>query len=243
MDLEHKAIERPLPLNRLYHMDCMDGMAHFPDGYFDLAIVDPPYFSGPNKRRYYGCEVNKLRIKRVDYPVIDTWDVPDAEYFDELRRVSKQQIIWGCNNFDYPFGSGRIIWDKCNADSSFSDCEIAYCSLHDSVRLFRYMWNGMLQGKSVTQGHIMQGDKRKNEKRIHPCQKPVALYDWLLMRYLPNGGKVIDTHVGSGSSLIACEKAGVEYIGFEIDETVFKLASERIEEHKSQVTLAEVLNG
>lgn len=236
-------IKAALPLNHLYNMDCMDGMSRFPDGYFELAIVDPPYFDGPNKRIYYGNAVNKLNIHRVDYPVIDTWDVPDDDYFRELFRVSKHQIIWGCNYFNYPFGAGRIVWDKCNAGSSFSDCEIAYCSMYDSVRMFRFMWNGMMQGKSITEGHIMQGNKTLNEKRIHPCQKPIALYDWLIMRYMPNGGKMLDTHVGSASSLIACEKSGVQYVGFEKDKHVFDLASARLEEHKSQVTLLEVLHG
>ena len=127
-----------------YNMDCMDGMKEFPDKYFDLAIVDPPYFSGPEKRSYYGRAESTTKVKRRYYKPSDAWNVPDKAYFDELFRVSKRQIIWGCNYFDYPFGPGRIIWDKCNGGSSFSDCEIAFCSMHDSVRLFRYMWNGMM---------------------------------------------------------------------------------------------------
>ena len=157
-----------------YNMDCMDGMKEFPDKYFDLAVVDPPYFTGPEKRGFYGRRVSPIGVKRV-YRVSEEWKIPEKEYFDELIRVSKNQIIWGCNYFKYGFLPGRIVWDKCNGNSDFSDCEIAACSIHDSVRLFRYMWNGMMQGKSVNEGWIQQGNKKLNEKRIHPTQKPVAL--------------------------------------------------------------------
>ncbi len=154
---------------------------------------------------------------------------PTKEYFDELFRVSKNQIIWGCNYFDYIFPStGRIVWDKCNGKSTFSDCEIAYCSSHDSVRMFRFMWNGMMQGKSIEEGHIMQGNKKLNEKRIHPTQKPVTLYEWLLTKYAREGDIILDTHVGSGSSLIACERLGFEYIACDIDPFYFAAANERI---------------
>lgn len=217
-----------LELNKLYLMDCMDGMKHFPDKYFELAIVDPPYFDGPNRRRYYGSAINKLNIRRVDYPVTEHWDIPTEEYFKELDRISKNQIIWGCNYFKHHFTSGRIIWDKCNGSSSFSDCEIAACSLHNSVRLFRYMWNGMMQGKSISEGHLMQGNKSLNEKRIHPTQKPVALYKWLLDAYAKPGDKILDTHVGSASSLIACYQLGFDFCGFEIDPDYHAKASERL---------------
>lgn len=186
-----------------YNLDCMEGMKLFPDKYFDLAIVDPPYFSGPERRGFYGRKVSPIGVSRL-YEQMKHWDVPGNDYFQELFRVSKNQIIWGCNYFDYPFGAGRIVWDKCNGASDFSDCEIAYCSLHDSVRLFRYMWNGMFQGKSMTEGWIQQGNKSKNERRIHPTQKPVVLYEWILQKYAKPGFKILDTHVGSASSLIAC---------------------------------------
>lgn len=226
-----------IELNSFLNMDCMDGMKEFPDKYFELAIVDPPYFEGPNKRLFYGQKINKLKIKRKDYPVIEQWDKPSAKYFEELIRASKNQIIWGCNYFDYPLGPGRIIWDKVNGESSFSDCEIAYCSIHDSVRLFRYMWNGMLQGKSIIEGHLMQGDKTKNEFRIHPTQKPVALYEWLLTKYATKGDKILDTHVGSASSLIACHNLGFDYVGFELDKDYYTMANERLERVKAQTTI------
>lgn len=224
----------------LYNMDCMEGMKKFPDKYFDLAIVDPPYYSGPEKRGYYGSKIKKKGVYK-NYPVSSKWKLPNREYFRELERVSKNQIVWGCNYFNWNFPSGRIVWDKCNGNSSFSDCEIASCSIHDSVRLFRYMWNGMFQGKSISEGHIQQGNKALNEERIHPTQKPIALYDWILGRYTKEDYKILDTHVGSGSSLVACEKAGLKYVGFEIEECYYELASERLEEYKMQVNLFEEL--
>lgn len=223
-------------ISEFLNIDCLPAMKKYPDNFFDLAIVDPPYFSGPEKRRYYGRKVSPIGVKRL-YGETSEWEVPDNEYFDELFRISKHQIIWGVNYFDYNFGAGRIVWDKINGESSFSDCEIAYCSFHDSVRLFRYMWNGMMQGKSISEGHIQQGNKRLNEKRIHPTQKPVNLYRWLIQKYAKEGYKILDTHVGSASSLIAFEEVGLEYIGFEKDEQIFKSALARLEGYKSQLKL------
>lgn len=221
-----------------YNMDCMDGMKEFPDKYFDIAVVDPPYFSGPEKRGFYGKSVSPIGVQRV-YQKSAEWTVPDKSYFDELFRVSRNQIIFGCNYFDYHFPPGRIVWDKCNGDSPFSDCEIAACSFHDSVRLFRYMWNGMLQGKSIKEGFIQQGNKKKNEKRIHPTQKPVMLYRWLFDRYTERGMKLLDTHVGSASSLITAHDAGLQYVGFELDKHYYELSKKRLEEHTAQMSLSD----
>lgn len=222
-------------MNFAYNMDCLSAMQQMPDKYFDLAVVDPPYFSGPERRNFYGCQVSPIGVQRM-YKQSEVWQVPDERYFDELRRVSKQQIIWGVNYFNYSFSSGRVVWDKCNGASSFSDCEIAYCSLHDSVRLYRYMWNGMCQGKSITEGYIMQGDKSKNEKRIHPTQKPVALYAWLYQQYAKPGDKILDTHLGSGSSRIAAWKLGLDFVGFEIDKYYFDLQEQRFAEEQRQLS-------
>ena len=223
-----------------YNMCCMDGMKEFPDKYFDLAVVDPPYFSGPEKRGFYGRKTSPIGVKRI-YRISEEWTVPDKEYFDELFRVSKHQNIWGCNYFRYDFPPGRIVWDKCNGNSDFSDCEIAACSNHDSVRLFRYMWNGMMQGKSINEGWIQQGNKRKNEKRIHPTQKPVALYRWIFGKYAEKGMKILDTHVGSASSLIAAHDAGLRYVGFELDEYYYKISKKRLEEHTAQMRIEDFL--
>lgn len=218
-------------LREFKNMDCMTEMVKFPNNYFDVAIVDPPYYSGPEKRKFYGRKISPIGVQRI-YDKSTSWSVPEREYFDELFRISKNQIIFGCNYFDYPFGSGRIVWDKCNGSSSFSDCEIAYTSFHDSVRLFRYMWNGMMQGKSISEGHIQQGNKKLNEKRIHPTQKPVNLYRWLAQKYLKPGQLVLDTHVGSGSSLIAFEEYDLQYVGYEVDKNYYDLARLRVEEFR-----------
>lgn len=223
-------------MSEFINADCLEVMAKYPNGYFDLAIVDPPYFSGPEKRRYYGRKVSSIGVKRL-YGETSEWKVPDKDYFEELFRVSKNQIIWGVNYFDYHFGSGRIVWDKVNGQSSFSDCELAYCSLHESTRLFRYMWNGMMQGKSISEGHIQQGNKLLNEIRIHPTQKPVNLYIWLLQNYASDGDRILDTHVGSASSLIACEELGFDYVGCELDKDIFESSNRRLQIYKRQIKL------
>lgn len=225
-----------LELNQCYNMDCMKGMVQFPDGFFDLAVVDPPYFSGPERRGYYGSKVSKIGVYR-DYPVSPVWEIPGRAYFDELRRVAKHYIVWGCNYFNYEFAPGRIVWDKCKKGTSFSDCELAATDLFNTVRLFRFMWNGMLQGKSVAEGHIMQGNKKLNEQRIHPTQKPVALYDWIFQNYAAPGCRVLDTHLGSGSSRIAAYEAGVDFIGFEIDPTYYAAEEQRFLDYTSQTSL------
>lgn len=223
-------------MNIAYNVDCMEYMRSLQDKAFDLAVADPPYYSGPERRGYYGREVSPIGVRR-DYPISAKWEIPTDPYFVELDRVAKKFIVWGCNYFDYHFPPGRIVWDKCNAASSFSDCEIAATNCHDSVRLFRYMWNGMLQGKSIAEGAVMQGDKRKNEKRIHPTQKPVALYEWIFGRYAKPGDKILDTHLGSGSSRIAAYDAGLDFVGCEIDRHYFEAQEERFAEYTAQLSL------
>ena len=220
-----------------HNEDCMVGMARYPDKYFDLAIVDPPYFSGPERRKYYGQKVSRTGVFRSYNPSTLRWSPPDKEYFDELMRVSRHYIIWGCNYFDYHFAPGRIVWDKCNGSSSFSDAEIAATDLFDSTRLFAYMWNGMFQGKSISEGRIQQGNKALNEIRIHPTQKPIALYMWLLQSYAEPGWKILDTHVGSASSLIACHRLGYSCVGFEKDPNYFAAARTRLEREMMQISI------
>ena len=200
--------------NTLQHIDCMDFMRECPSNYFDLAIVDPPYEIDINTYRADSKHngLGKKRQWNLD------WNVkPNDEYFDELMRVSKNQIIWGVNYYDRYFGEGIIVWDKQNGETNFSDCELAYQSFTKTVRIFRYLWNGMLQG-----------NMKDKEERIHPTQKPVALYRWILKKYGKLGDKILDTHVGSGSSLVACKELGFEYYGCEIDEEYFAKANERI---------------
>jgi len=211
-----------------YCMDCMEAMKQFPDKFFDLAIVDPPYFDGPNKLGYYGADVSKTKVKRQQYSTISKWDVPTNEYYKELLRVSKNQIIWGINYYNFQnVPSGRIVWDKNkNKSCTFSDGEIASCSLIDTVKFFRFTWDGFIQE-----------DMKHKEVKIHPTQKPVALYTWLLNNYAKKGDKILDTHVGSASSLIACHKLGFEYWGFEIDPDYYALATARLESVKAQISI------
>ena len=200
-------------------MDEKNGIPSFPDNYFDLAIVDPQYGinqnGGKNKTR------NRLS-KATDYMPFAGGDKepPPVEYFKQLIRVSKNQIIWGANHFVDRIGlpsSCWIVWDKMNGNSMFADCELAYTSFKTKVRKVDYRWNGM-----------MQADMKHKEKRIHPTQKPVALYCWLLENYAKPGDLILDTHVGSASSLIACESMGFNYVGYELSEFYFNAAVNRI---------------
>ena len=229
-------------MNVAYNMDCMEYMRTLQDKAFDLAVVDPPYGIGEDggkDRSRYVTQKNGARIYVKDggYEKTDFDRSPaDERYFAELFRVSKNQIIWGANYFVLPRG-GAIVWDKCKKGTSFSDCELAATDLFNTVRLFRFMWNGMLQGKSVAEGHIMQGNKKLNEQRIHPTQKPVALYDWIFQNYAAPGCRVLDTHLGSGSSRIAAYEAGVDFIGFEIDPTYYAAEEQRFLDYTSQTRL------
>jgi len=205
----------------LYLGDCMELMKTMPDKSIDLAIIDPPYFNGPQKSGYYGNRYCKKGIKRQNYKEINNWDIPAQNFYNELVRVSKNQIVWGINYFSFVgIGTDRIIWDKQKAySSSFSEGEIAYCSLIKSVRFFRFRWDGMIQG-----------DMKHKEKRIHPTQKPVELYKWLLTKYAKNSDKILDTHLGSGSIAVACNELGFDLTASEIDKDYFNAACKRINE-------------
>lgn len=218
----------------LWRADCMEVMLQAQALAFDLAITDPPYFDGPNKSGYYGQGYSSLGVQRAKhYDSLPAWSVPEREYFDALKAVSRHQIIWGANHFADRFnsaGPGWIVWDKLNGASTFADAELAYCSMECAVRVFRYVWNGMHQGQ-------YGGNKAKNESRIHPTQKPVALYEWLLDNYAKPGQRILDTHMGSGSSAIAANTRGFEYWGVEIDPVMFEAACVRIEAAQKQAQL------
>lgn len=213
-------------------MDCMQGMKEFPDKYFDLAIVDPPYGIGENGGK------NHTRVGLAspkNYKAFSGMDIepPSKEYFDELFRVSKNQIIWGANHFisKMPFDSSCwIIWDKDNGDSDFADCELAWASFDTAVRKITYRWHGMLQ----------QNMKSK-EYRIHPTQKPIALYEWLLNRYAKPNDIILDTHVGSASSLIACYNTNHKFVGFELDEYYYKVSKQRLDTEMAQMRLSDFM--
>ena len=211
----------------LLNGDCMDYMATLKDNEFDLAVVDPPYGIDLDLKHRSGGSVlaNKTMYKYKG------WDknAPPVQYFQELCRVSKNQIIWGANHFidRIPIGSPCwIVWDKMNGQNDFADCELAWTSFSSAVRQFRFRWQGMLQG-----------DMKNKEKRIHPTQKPVALYHWIYDKYAQKGWRILDTHLGSGSSAIASHDSGLDFVGIELDEEYFQKAKERLEEHQRQLKL------
>ena len=194
--------------------DCMEYMKTMPDKYVDLCICDPPYGLGD-------AVVNsKGRFARYENKS-GNWDMlpPGDEYFEELFRVSKNQIIWGGNYFNLPPSKCFLIWDKRQPEGvTFASSELAWTSFDKVVKTF-YMLPNQQKG------------------RFHPTQKPVALYKWLLKNYAKPGDKILDTHVGSASSLIACYDMGFDYIGFEIDEEYYKTAQKRIAENKAQIRM------
>lgn len=211
-----------------YNEDCMVGMKEFPDKYFDLAIVDVPYGEKVGKGGYMHNSITGGVARRKSYHLA-LWNQkrPNKDYFDELFRVSKNQIIWGgnyiCDLVDT--SQGWIVWDKCLPQGVlYADCELAWTSFDRSLRKFTFQWSGMLQG-----------DMKNKENRIHPSQKPVALYKWLLKNYAKEGDIILDTHVGSASSLIACHQMGFKYVGFEIDKEYYKQAKQRLEDETAQM--------
>jgi len=226
--------------SEVFNLDCLEGMKQYPDNYFDLAVVDPPYGINVDARKDHGKKRStKSAAKSKNYE-IKGWDidVPNEEYFIELFRVSKNQIVWGVNYYPYSFLSGgRIYWDKMTAEGFTSgDGELAFCSLTNTIRKFTYTWNGMIQ-------HNM----KNKEERIHPTQKPVALYDWIFEKYAKQGQKILDTHLGSQSSRIAAYKAGLDFTGFELDIDYFNEGCKRFEDFKivfnQEVGKEKVLNG
>jgi len=236
--MSEQTIDYPMPPG-FYNADCMAEMEKFPDKFFDLAITDPPYgisadtfnngagykdhakgSTAYNLRLNQGAGKLKDRILNQSYCSWDREKPPQA-YFDELFRVSQNQIIWGGNYFPLPPSRCIVVWDKMQPWENFSQVEIAWTSFDKPAALFKMA--NFAPGK------------------IHPTQKPVELYQFLLDRYAKPGMKILDTHVGSASSLIACERAGLEYWGFEIDEMYYQKAKERLDKEKAQVNMMELI--
>ena len=232
-----------------YNMDCMEGMKQFPDKYFDLAVVDPPYGinvtgtpGGGNKQwipfggvQHKSAVQNRLAtiggglaVPPKSYKAFDDSHIPDAAYFSELERVAKHRIIFGGNYFLDHLGATEclIVWDKKRRGLNFADCEIAWTDIKQPCRIFEFKWNGMLQE-----------DMTNKEYRIHPTQKPMKLYEWILATFAKDGDVILDTHVGSASSLIACQRTGHEYVGFEIDQDYYEMAQKRLNTDGAQTTL------
>lgn len=245
-------------MNVAYNRDCMEAMREFPDKFFDLAVVDPPYGGGAaadthththgelrggaadfekRKRSRFGGRFDRYHISDADgrrlvqeeirpgtngAAGIDHWDIaPPPEYFEELARVSKNQIIWGGNYFDLPPTRCFLVWKKLTISENFSMAmaEYAWTSFNENAKVF----------EAAPQGNT--------EKRFHPTQKPVSLYAWLFKHYAKQGDKILDTHLGSGSSRIAAYDAGLDFWGYEIDKVYFDLQEERFERHTAQLNL------
>jgi site-specific DNA-methyltransferase (adenine-specific) len=213
-------------MNNIVHLgDCMAGMADKPDNHFDLAIVDPPYgLDLANMNMGVGKSKKASKIQNRKWKPKD-WDkeTPTPEYFTELFRVSKNQIIWGGNYFDLPPCKNYIIWDKEIPEGlSFADCEMAWTSFDKAPKMFR---------------HSAYLDKAN---KFHPTQKPVALYDWLLSNYAKEGDLILDTHVGSGSSRIAAYKGGFNFTGYEIDPEYYALQEARFRDFVMNIAPADL---
>lgn len=217
---------------------------------FNLIVADPPYFKGPETRRYYGNTYSKKNIKRRDYDIIEDWNVPDMEWFLMVKMACDILIIWGANYYDFigpvhltprkkdlevwlaEHPIGWIVWDKCNGSSSYNDYELAWTNIDTPTVIYKFMWNGMNQGKNIFEGHIMQGNKKLNEIRIHCTQKPTFLYKWIYYTYAKPGYTILDTHLGSGSSRIAAWDMNYDFYGCEKDKTIFIKQEKRFEKHK-----------
>lgn len=214
-----------------FNEDCLQGMKRYPDNYFDLAIVDPIY-GDVTPGGYMTNLDSTTKLARPIHYHLAIWDQEKTgkDYFDELFRVSKNQIVWGGGNYFIEEINKNsqcwVVWDK-KRSGNFADFEVAWTSFDRASRMFRFMWNGMLQE------HM--GDMK--EKRIHPTQKPIALYKWLLQNFAKPGDKILDTHVGSASSLIACHEMKFDAVGFEIDKTYYEAAKQRLQDEMKQISI------
>lgn len=203
----------------LFNCDCNDLMAHIPEKHFELSCVDPPY--GMPKNATHGT--GKLKNRILNTGGVEVWDVaPSKEYFSELMRVSKNQIIWGGNYFDLPPTRGFVIWDKEQPFENFSSAEYAWLSFQVVSKIYR-----------------LAATRTGDITKIHPTQKPVSMYEWLLTNYAKQGDKILDTHLGSMSSVIACLNMGFEITGCELDADYFAAGIKRVEQSQKQSTLFE----
>jgi len=208
--------------------DNMELMKRYPDNHFELAIVDPPYGGNDAIGLKNNKSNGKQATKRTNYNVFENV-APSIEYFDELKRVSKNQIIWGVNFYkNVDLSGGRICWDK--KGTAFGRAELAFYSGSKSVNVCEIVWNGMIQH-----------DMKNKEIRIHPTQKPVKLYEWLLMNYAKEGDKILDTHLGGGSIAIACHNLGFELTACELDKEYFDASVKRIQNRVDNLNLFDLI--
>jgi site-specific DNA-methyltransferase (adenine-specific) len=216
-----------MPISEVYNQDCMEFMKGYPDKFFDLAIVDPPYGIDADKKNDGANSARHLQTSKAKINTYKTgWDsvTPDDKYFTELFRVSKRQIIWGANYFG--LSGGYLYWHKNVTMPTYSTGELAWISWLNKLEFLELTWHGMLQH-----------DMKNKEERVHPTQKPVALYKWLLFNYAKEGDKILDTHLGSGSSRIAAYLMGFDFWGTEIDKDYFDAQEKRFKEQTAQQSL------
>lgn len=208
------------PLSQVTNEDCMELMARYPDKYFELAIVDPPY--GLGTKTTDGGSKKNSQTKFMKDIRRSNWDnsIPNKKYFTELKRVSKEQIIWGGNYMAEHIGNTKciLIWDKMTYIPTMSQFEFAFCSMNKHPKIIKINSN--------------------DANRQHPTQKPVALYKWLIDKYAKQGDKILDTHLGSGSSRIACYSMGFDFVACELDKEYFEAQEKRFNQFKSQLTLS-----
>jgi site-specific DNA-methyltransferase (adenine-specific) len=218
---------------QFFNADNMLVMSQYPDKFFELAIIDPPYGIGEDGLKNH----SRGNIAKPTLYTPKEWDKKpvDKTTLDEIIRISQNQIFWGANHFisKIPYNSSAwIVWDKQNGQNDFADCELAWTSFDSAVRIFKFRWAGMLQG-----------NMKNKQIRIHPTEKPIALYEWILNKYAKPNDKIIDTHLGSGSITIAIDKANtldkknLTFVGIELDTDYFNASIERFKNHKRQCVL------
>lgn len=209
----------------VYNEDCVEGLKRFSDNHFDLAIVDPPYGIGAGSVNFQ----SGTRKKPSKFHKQNDWDtsIPEPKYWEQLFRVSKNQIVWGGNYMTEFLPPSRcwIFWDKGTGDNSYADGELAWTSFDKVVKKFSKFWSG---GNAKEKFDI---------DRIHPTQKPIQLYEWILQNYAERGDLILDTHLGSGSSRIAAHKAGLNFTGFEIDKDYYEAQEKRFKDFVSQLRM------
>ena len=217
-------------MNIAYNMDCMEGMKQYPDGYFDLAVVDPIY-GDVTRGGYMTGKAHGFAKQTKYHNSIWEQEKTSQEYFKELFRVSKNQIIWGGNYFVEAIGRNSpcwIVWDKDHPEGvKYADCELAWTSFPYAARIFKYRWNGFIQQ-----------NMKNREVRIHPTQKPTDLYRWIYRTFkIPPGSKVIDTHLGSGTNRRAAYDFGLDFVGYETEKIYFDLQEQAYQEYTAQIRL------
>ena len=218
-------------------MDCLEGMREIPDKSIDLVITDPPYgikvggskpFGKVGGSKPFGKAGRRGVVEATEYQLFDDSKPPSDEIFKEMFRISKNQIIFGGNFFVLPPSPCWIVWDKINGETDFADAELAWASFKSAVRIFQFRWNGMLQE-----------DMSHKEERVHPTQKPVKLFEWIIKNYAKEGDVICDPFFGSGSCLVACVRMGHQFIGFEKEQTYFDAAQIRIKKAQEQGKITE----